>query len=125
MKKSAPLLLCIIFLTLTGVQGIPAIRNGRCSCINTSQGMIHPKSIKDLKQFAPSPACEKIEIIATMKNGAQVCLNPDLPEVKELIKEWEKQVNQKKKQRKGKKYKKNKKVPKVKRSQRPSQKKTT
>ncbi|XP_040093034.1 C-X-C motif chemokine 9 isoform X2 [Oryx dammah] len=105
--------------------GIPAIRNGRCSCINTSQGMIHPKSIKDLKQFAPSPSCEKIEIIATMKNGAQACLNPDLPEVKELIKEWEKQVNQKKKQRKGKKYKKTKKVPKVKRSQRPSQKKTT
>uniref|UniRef100_A0A8C2N9W2 C-X-C motif chemokine n=1 Tax=Capra hircus TaxID=9925 RepID=A0A8C2N9W2_CAPHI len=106
-------------------RGIPAIRNGRCSCINTSQGMIHPKSIKDLKQFAPSPTCEKIEIIATVKNGAQVCLNPDLPEVKELIKEWEKQVNQKKKQRKGKKYKKTKKVPKVKRSQRPSQKKTT
>ncbi|KAI4572284.1 hypothetical protein MJT46_005352 [Ovis ammon polii x Ovis aries] len=106
-------------------EGIPAIRNGRCSCINTSQGMIHPKSIKDLKQFAPSPTCEKIEIIATVKNGAQVCLNPDLPEVKELIKEWEKQVNQKKKQRKGKKYKKTKKVPKVKRSQRPSQKKTT
>lgn len=30
-----------------------------------------------------------------MKNGAQVCLNPDLPEVKELIKEWEKQVGEK------------------------------
>ncbi|XP_055444809.1 C-X-C motif chemokine 9 isoform X2 [Bubalus kerabau] len=104
---------------------VPAIRNGRCSCINTSQGVIHPKSLKDLKQFAPSPSCEKTEIIATMKNGNEACLNPDLPEVKELIKEWEKQVNQKKKQKKGKKYKKNKKVPKVKRSQRPSQKKTT
>lgn len=32
---------------------------------------------------------------ATVKNGAQVCLNPDLPEVKELIKEWEKQVGEK------------------------------
>ncbi|XP_055290860.1 C-X-C motif chemokine 9 [Moschus berezovskii] len=126
MKKSgAPLLLGIIFLTLTGVQGIPAIRNGHCSCINTSQGMIHPKSLKNLKQFAPSPSCEKTEIIATMKNGGQACLNPDLPEVKELIKEWERQVNQKKKQKKGKKYQKTKKVPKVKRSQRPSQKKTT
>ncbi|KAM9742468.1 C-X-C motif chemokine 9 [Dama dama] len=124
-KRGAHLLLGIIFLTLTGVQGIPAVKNGRCSCIKTSQGMIHPKSLKDLKQFAPSPSCEKTEIIATMKNGDQACLNPDLPEVKELIKKWEKQVNQKKKQKKGKKYQKTKKVSKVKRSQRSSQKKTT
>ena len=30
-----------------------------------------------------------------MKNGNEACLNPDLPEVKELIKEWEKQVGEK------------------------------
>ena len=30
-----------------------------------------------------------------MKNGDQACLNPDLPEVKELIKKWEKQVGEK------------------------------
>lgn len=29
---------------------------------------------------------------ATMKNGDQTCLNPDSADVKELIKEWEKQV---------------------------------
>ncbi|XP_007455490.1 PREDICTED: c-X-C motif chemokine 9 [Lipotes vexillifer] len=126
MKKSGvPLLLGIIFLTLTGVQGTPAMRNGRCSCINTSPGMIHSKSLKDLKQFAPSPSCEKPEIIATMKNGDQTCLNPDSTDVKELIKEWEKQVNQKKKQKKGRKYKKTKKVPKVKKSLHRPQKKTT
>ncbi|KAF5926743.1 hypothetical protein HPG69_001373 [Diceros bicornis minor] len=71
------------------------MRKGRCSCINTSQGMIHPKFLKDLKQFAPSPSCEKTEIIATMKNGDQTCLNPDSADVKELIKEWEKQVGEK------------------------------
>eukprot|EP00069_Balaena_mysticetus_P006614 bmy_18617T0 len=105
--------------------GTPTMRNGRCSCINTSQGTIHLKSLKDLKQFAPSPSCEKTEIIATMKNGNQTCLNPDSTDVKELIKEWEKQVNQKKKQKKGKKYKKTKKVPKVKKSLHRPQKKTT
>ncbi|XP_033262394.1 C-X-C motif chemokine 9 isoform X2 [Orcinus orca] len=103
----------------------PTMRNGRCSCINTSPGTIHSKSLKDLKQFAPSPSCEKTEIIATMKNGAQTCLNPNSTDVKELIKEWEKQVNQKKKQKKGRKYKKTKKVPKVKKSLHPPQKKTT
>lgn len=54
-----------------------------------------------------------------------MCLNPDLAVVQELIKEWEKQVNQKKKQKKGKRYQKSKKALKVKKSQHPRQKKTT
>uniref|UniRef100_A0ABI7YVZ0 C-X-C motif chemokine n=1 Tax=Felis catus TaxID=9685 RepID=A0ABI7YVZ0_FELCA len=94
MKKSGiPLLLSIIFLTLLGGQGTLIMRNRRCFCINTSQGTIHLKSLKDLKQFAPSPSCEKTEIIVTMKNGDQTCLNPDSADVQELIKEWEKQNN--------------------------------
>ncbi|XP_032693782.1 C-X-C motif chemokine 9 [Lontra canadensis] len=126
MKKGGiPLLLSIIFLTLIGGQGTPTMRNRRCSCITTTQGTIQSKSLKDLKQFAPSSYCEKTEIIATMKNGYQTCLNPDLAVVQELIKEWEKQVNQKKKQKKGKRYQKSKKVLKVKKSQHPRQKKTT
>uniref|UniRef100_A0A8C3X4Q1 C-X-C motif chemokine n=1 Tax=Catagonus wagneri TaxID=51154 RepID=A0A8C3X4Q1_9CETA len=125
MKKSGvALLLGFIFLTLIGVQGTPVMRNARCSCINTSQGMIHVKSLRDLKQFAPSPSCEKTEVIATMKNGYQTCLNPGSPDVKKLIKEWEKQVSLKKKQKQGKKHPKTKKVGRVKKSQRPNQKKT-
>ncbi|XP_057584815.1 C-X-C motif chemokine 9 [Hippopotamus amphibius kiboko] len=124
-KGGVPLLLGIIFLSLIGMQGSPTMRNGRCSCINTTRGTIRSKSLKDLKQFAPSPSCEKTEIIATMKNGYQTCLNPDSPDVKQLIKQWEKQVSQKKKQKKGKKYQKTKKIPKVKKSLRPPQRKTT
>ncbi|GAB5570713.1 C-X-C motif chemokine 9 isoform X4 [Prionailurus iriomotensis] len=77
--------------------GTLIMRNRRCFCINTSQGTIHLKSLKDLKQFAPSPSCEKTEIIVTMKNGDQTCLNPDSADVKELIKEWEKQGEPKEK----------------------------
>ncbi|XP_054341957.1 C-X-C motif chemokine 9 [Pongo pygmaeus] len=122
MEKSGVLfLLGIILLVLIGVQGTPVMRNGRCSCISTNQGTIHPQSLKDLKQFAPSPSCEKIEIIATLKNGDQTCLNPDSADVKELIKKWEKQVSQKKKQKNGKKHQKKK----VRKSQRSRQKKTT
>ncbi|XP_045388796.1 C-X-C motif chemokine 9 [Lemur catta] len=126
MKKSGiPFLLGIVFLVLIGVQGTPVMRNRRCSCISTSPGTVRLQSLKDLKEFAPSPSCEKTEIIATMKNGYQTCLNPDSADVKELVKQWEKQVSQKKKQKKGKKYQKNKKILKVKKSQRPRQKKTT
>ncbi|XP_007997133.2 C-X-C motif chemokine 9 [Chlorocebus sabaeus] len=124
MKKSGVLfLLGIIFPVLIGVQGTPVMRKGRCSCINTNQGTIHLQSLKDLKQFAPNLSCEKTEIIATLKNGDQTCLNPDSADVKELIKKWEKQVSQKKKQKNGKKHQK-KKVLKVRKSQRPQQKKT-
>ncbi|XP_020043329.1 C-X-C motif chemokine 9 [Castor canadensis] len=126
MKKSGvPFLLAIVFLVLFGVQGTPIMRNLRCSCIDTKQEMINLKFLKDLKQFAPSPSCEIIEIIATMKNGNQTCLNPDSIYVKKLVKEWEKQTSQKKKQKKGKKHPKMKKIQKAKKSQRRHQKKTT
>ncbi|XP_058152761.1 C-X-C motif chemokine 9 isoform X2 [Dasypus novemcinctus] len=100
-------------------------KNGRCSCINAGQVMIHRQSLKDLKQFAPSPSCEKAEIIATLKNGDQTCLNPDSTYVKKLMKDWEEQFRQKKKQKKGKKHQKIKRLLKVKKSQHPHQKKTT
>ncbi|XP_008841756.1 C-X-C motif chemokine 9 [Nannospalax galili] len=125
MKKPGILFfLGIIFLDLYGVQGTPVIKNQRCSCISTSDRMIHLKSLKDLKQFDPSPACKKTEIIAIMKNGDQTCLNPDSEDVKELVKEWKKKINQMKKQKKGKKHQKNKKFQKAKKPQHSRQKKT-
>ncbi|KAF6129585.1 C-X-C motif chemokine ligand 9 [Phyllostomus discolor] len=109
MKKSGALLLLgFTFLILIGVQGSP-IRTRRCSCIDTKQGMIHLKSLKDLQQFPPSPSCDNTEIIATMKDGKQMCLNPNSRNVKKLIKEWEKQASQKKKQKKEKNIKKSRK----------------
>ncbi|XP_059130759.1 C-X-C motif chemokine 9 [Peromyscus eremicus] len=111
--------MCIPFPT-----GTLVIRNQRCSCINTRRGTIHHRSLVDLKQFAPSPNCNKTEIIATLKNGVQTCLNPDSANVKKLMKEWEKQVSQKKKQRRGKKTQKNKKPRKAKKPQGSRSKKT-
>nr|AAA39706.1 gamma interferon induced monokine [Mus musculus] len=107
MKSAVLFLLGIIFLEQCGVRGTLVIRNARCSCISTSRGTIHYKSLKDLKQFAPSPNCNKTEIIATLKNGDQTCLDPDSANVKKLMKEWEKKINQKKKQKRGKKHQKN------------------
>ncbi|XP_004848096.1 C-X-C motif chemokine 9 isoform X2 [Heterocephalus glaber] len=106
------------------LRGTLIMKSRRCSCINTSTETITLKSLKDLKKFAPTPSCEKTEIIATKRNGNQICLNPDSAKVKELMKQWEKQVSQKKKQKKGKKNQNSKKTVKVKRSQAPHQKKT-
>ncbi|XP_037006132.2 C-X-C motif chemokine 9 [Artibeus jamaicensis] len=110
MKKSGVLLfLGITFLILIGVQGSPVMRNRRCSCITTERGMIHFKALKDLQQFPPGPSCDNTEIIATMKNGNQTCLNPNSRNVKKLIKEWEKQAIRKKKPKKVKNIKKSRK----------------
>ncbi|XP_075399667.1 C-X-C motif chemokine 9 [Tenrec ecaudatus] len=125
MKKCGVLLLLgIIFLVLVGVQGILIGGRGRCSCIETSPKKIQLRSLKDLKQFAPSASCESTEIIATLKNGYQTCLNPDLAHVKKLVKNWEKQVSEKKKQKKGRKRPKNKKAKKERKPPRPYGKKT-
>ncbi|KAM6220929.1 C-X-C motif chemokine 9 [Rhynchocyon petersi] len=93
MKKSGVLLLFgIIFLFLIEVKGNVLMRNRRCFCIEINQKNIQAQSLKDLKKFVPSPSCEKVEIIATLKNGDQICLNPDLPAVKKLVKDWEKKT---------------------------------
>ncbi|XP_028644989.1 C-X-C motif chemokine 9 [Grammomys surdaster] len=125
MKSAVLFLLGVIILDQCGVRGTLVIRNQRCSCISTSQGTIHYKSLKDLKQFAPSPNCNKTEIIATLKNGDQACLDPDSAKVKKLMKEWEKKISQKKKQKRGKKHQKNKKNGKPKTPQSPRSKKNT
>ncbi|XP_012875662.1 PREDICTED: C-X-C motif chemokine 9 [Dipodomys ordii] len=101
MERGIPLLLGIILLLLFGVQGTPVIRNQHCTCINTKQERINPKSVKDLKKFAASPFCEQTEIIATLENGVQTCLDPESIHVKRLLKNWEKQISQKKSRRKG------------------------
>lgn len=124
MKSVALFLMGIIFLNQCGVRGTLVIRNQRCSCISTSQGTFHYKSLKDLKQFAPSPNCNKTEIIATLKNGDQTCLDPDSARVKKLMKEWEKKISQKKKQKRGKNHQRNKKTRKAKTPHRPESKKT-
>ncbi|KAM7326536.1 hypothetical protein ACRRTK_015014 [Alexandromys fortis] len=92
MRSIALFLLGVIFLDQCGVQGNLVIRNQRCSCIETRKGTIPSyRSLRDLKQFAPSPQCNKTEIIATLKTGTQTCLNPDAANVKKLMDYWEKQ----------------------------------
>ncbi|XP_051823589.1 C-X-C motif chemokine 9 [Antechinus flavipes] len=94
-------LLGIIFLTLPGVQAFLISKIGRCSCINIIKGRIQEKNIQKLVRFSPSPFCSHDEIIATMKNGEKLCLDPDSPRVKFLEKNLEKMIDKKKKSKRG------------------------
>ncbi|XP_059524689.1 C-X-C motif chemokine 2 [Myotis daubentonii] len=56
----------------------------RCQCLETMKG-IHPKIIQSVKVTSPGPHCDRTEVIATLKNGQKVCLNPASPVVKKIL----------------------------------------
>ncbi|XP_078261980.1 alveolar macrophage chemotactic factor-like [Rhinoraja longicauda] len=57
----------------------------RCRCINHTTQFIHPRQMNDLDLIPNGPHCSRVEIIVTLKTGRKVCLNPEAPWVKLLI----------------------------------------
>ncbi|XP_003477697.2 C-X-C motif chemokine 10 [Cavia porcellus] len=87
MNHNTILIFCLIFLTLSGTQGIPHSRTIRCTCIETSTQPVNPKSFKKLEIIPASQSCPRVEIIATMKmNGEKRCLDPESKVIKNLLK---------------------------------------
>nr|XP_006125459.1 interleukin-8-like [Pelodiscus sinensis] len=58
----------------------------RCQCISTHSKFIPPRNIQDVKLTQSGPHCQNVEIIATLKDGREVCLEPTAPWVKLIIK---------------------------------------
>ncbi|KAB1282227.1 Growth-regulated protein-like protein gamma [Camelus dromedarius] len=65
-------------------RGVPVVTELRCHCLQTLQG-IHFKNIQSVKVTAPGPHCGQTEVIATLKNGQEACLNPAAPMVKKIV----------------------------------------
>uniref|UniRef100_A0A8C8ZFN9 C-X-C motif chemokine n=1 Tax=Prolemur simus TaxID=1328070 RepID=A0A8C8ZFN9_PROSS len=87
MNRSAILIFCLIFLTLSGTQGMPLSRTVRCTCIKISTQPVNPKSLEKLEIIPASQSCPHVEIIATMKKkGEKRCLNPESKSIKNLLK---------------------------------------
>ncbi|XP_078396339.1 interleukin-8-like [Cetorhinus maximus] len=57
----------------------------RCQCINTISRFIHPKHMENVEIIPSGPHCSNVEIIAILKNGSPVCLNPEAIWVKKII----------------------------------------
>ncbi|KAL8165936.1 UNVERIFIED_CONTAM: Interleukin-8 [Gekko kuhli] len=87
---AAALLLPLLFSALTEEsEGVSLARIGgelRCQCINTHSRFIPPKNIQDVKLTQSGPHCKNVEVIATLKDGREVCLEPTAPWVKMIIK---------------------------------------
>ncbi|KAG8454244.1 hypothetical protein GDO86_000764, partial [Hymenochirus boettgeri] len=78
-------ILCGLLLFLSCVLGMSPLGKQRCLCRGKNAGRIDVKSLEKLEVFPPSPVCEKIEIIATMKSGYKTCLNPKSKSIQQLM----------------------------------------
>ncbi|NWX90379.1 IL8 protein, partial [Nothoprocta ornata] len=63
----------------------------KCQCISNLSHFIRPKYIKSIQVTKSGPHCKNVEIIATLKGGREVCLEPTAPWVQLITKAiWEK-----------------------------------
>ncbi|NXW83705.1 IL8 protein, partial [Alopecoenas beccarii] len=53
----------------------------QCLCISTHSKFIPPKAIQSVRLSQRGPRCKNVEIIATLKGGRHVCLEPTAPGV--------------------------------------------
>ncbi|XP_036137071.1 growth-regulated protein homolog [Molossus molossus] len=77
----ATLLLLLLVAACRHAAGAPVASELRCQCLQTKQG-VHPKIIQSVEVTLPGPHCSQIEVIAILKDGQEVCLNPAAPVVK-------------------------------------------
>ncbi|XP_003898818.2 uncharacterized protein LOC101025966 [Papio anubis] len=82
--RVALLLLVLLVATCRRAAGAPVVTELRCQCLQTLQG-IHPKNIRSVNVTFPGPHCTQTEVLAALKNGQKVCLNPTAPMVQKII----------------------------------------
>uniref|UniRef100_A0A8V5G700 Chemokine interleukin-8-like domain-containing protein n=1 Tax=Melopsittacus undulatus TaxID=13146 RepID=A0A8V5G700_MELUD len=89
MKDKAVAVVMILFISAMGTKGKALPRSAmelRCQCIGTHSKFIHPKFIHNVNLIPSGPHCKNVEVIATLTDGREVCLEPTAPWVKLVIK---------------------------------------
>ncbi|KAF4795598.1 hypothetical protein TURU_091655 [Turdus rufiventris] len=87
--KTVAAVLILLLVSALGTQGEPVPRSAielRCQCISTYSKFIPPKFIQNVNLTPSGPHCKNVEVIATLKDGREVCLEPTAPWVKLIIK---------------------------------------
>ncbi|XP_047459577.1 growth-regulated alpha protein-like [Mugil cephalus] len=81
--------LCYLLVTVrtTDSSFVP----GRCICPQTQRGV--RGQLKELIVHPRNHQCENITLIVTLINGKQVCLNPNAPIGKQLLRCWNRAQN--------------------------------
>ncbi|XP_069486408.1 interleukin-8-like [Ambystoma mexicanum] len=82
-------ILAICLLSACVTEGMSLGRMGtelRCQCIKTESRIIHPKHIQTVEMIKSGAHCSNVEVIATLKSGQAVCLDPSAKWVERIIK---------------------------------------
>ncbi|NXO97625.1 IL8 protein, partial [Certhia brachydactyla] len=78
--KSIVVTLVLYLVSMAGLEGKALEkteqRSFQCQCISTHSKFIPPKTIQDVRLSQSGPHCKNVEIIATLKDGSEVCVEP-------------------------------------------------
>ncbi|XP_023782799.1 interleukin-8-like [Cyanistes caeruleus] len=87
--KTVAAVLVLLLISVLGTRAEAVPRSAielRCQCISTHSKFILPKFIQNVNLTPSGPHCKNVEVIATLRNGREVCLEPTAPWVKLIIK---------------------------------------
>ncbi|XP_007495730.1 interleukin-8 [Monodelphis domestica] len=71
------LAICLISAALNeGAVLSSSVSELRCKCIKTNSKPFHPKHIKELRVIESGPHCLNTEIIVTLQDDRELCLDP-------------------------------------------------
>uniref|UniRef100_A0A3Q4BDJ4 Chemokine interleukin-8-like domain-containing protein n=1 Tax=Mola mola TaxID=94237 RepID=A0A3Q4BDJ4_MOLML len=85
MKLCILLVLGTLFVLIAGMPPVSRDYNHRCRCLQVESRIIPPDSLRSIKLFPEGPHCPETEIIAGLKSGTKICLNPQSSWVKKLV----------------------------------------
>ncbi|KFP26135.1 Interleukin-8 [Colius striatus] len=89
-SKSLATALVLCLVLLVGSEGKTSVKTKekgfQCLCINTHSKFIPPKAIQSVRLSQRGPHCKNVEIIAMLKDGRQICLEPTAPWVQLTVK---------------------------------------
>ncbi|XP_013923449.1 PREDICTED: interleukin-8-like [Thamnophis sirtalis] len=86
--KAATAFLALLLVSATLTEGASLSRVGlelRCQCIETYSNPSLRGHIASVNLIKSGPHCSSIQVIATLKDGRQVCLDPTALWVKRVI----------------------------------------
>ncbi|NWS35007.1 IL8 protein, partial [Polioptila caerulea] len=88
--KSVAVILVLYLVSVAGSEGKALEKTGeggsQCQCISTHSNFIPPKTIQDVRLSKRGPHCKNVEIIATLKDGREVCVEPAAPWLRLVVK---------------------------------------
>ncbi|KAK1161042.1 alveolar macrophage chemotactic factor-like isoform X1 [Acipenser oxyrinchus oxyrinchus] len=78
------ILLALLTVCIASAVDVSGHSGSRCLCRTVKEGL-PVRRITKVEIIPRSRSCDNIEIIATLKNGIQVCLNPEAPRVQKAL----------------------------------------